>query len=275
MIDTIATVLENRREFADYWRLRLHIPARFEIRPGQFVMIRPHGQWEPILRRAMVFYRVTAGPGFLESEFIYRAMGRGTHQLAQTRPGDFVDLLGPLGNGFTIDQPIRPGHTVALVSGGVGIPAMYLLAEQVLARGLEPRLFHGDRTSDVELGLMCVNDFHELLGRASVVCATEDGSYGEPGFVTAPLERALRNGTLRPAAIYACGPRPMMQRVADLAGEFRIPTQVSVEAQMACGFGVCLACAERVKVNGQEKYVRVCLEGPVFRAEDIIWESGQ
>jgi dihydroorotate dehydrogenase electron transfer subunit len=147
-----------------------------------------------------------------------------------------------------------------------------LLAEQLLARGIEPRLFHGDRTSDVERGLVCVSDFHELLGRGSVVCATEDGSYGERGFVTVPLEKALRTRTWRPAAIYTCGPQPMMQRVAELAREFGIPTQVSLEASMACGFGVCIACAQRVKADGQEKYVRVCVEGPIFRAEEVVWE---
>jgi dihydroorotate dehydrogenase electron transfer subunit len=161
---------------------------------------------------------------------------------------------------------------VALVSGGVGIPALYLLAQQLLARNIRPRLFHGDRTSDVEQGLLCMHDFQELLCRGSVICATEDGSHGERGFVTVPLEAALRIGTLRPAAIFTCGPRPMMQRVAELAREFDIPAHVSLEAQMACGFGVCIACAERVKVNGQPKYVRVCMEGPNFRAEDVVWE---
>jgi len=272
MIETTTTVLDNRREFGDYWRLRLRIPVQFEIRPGQFAMIRPRGQLEPILRRAMVFYRLRAEPDGLESEFIYRVMGRGTSQLAQLRRADRVDLLGPLGNGFTLDETIVAGKEVALVSGGVGIPALYLLAEQLLARGITPHLFHGDRSSDVERGLMCLHDFQELLGHRSVTGATEDGSYGERGFVTAPLEVALRTSAWRPAALYTCGPRPMMQRVAELAREFDIPAYVSLEAQMACGFGVCIACAERVKVNDQEKYVRVCCEGPVFRADEVVWE---
>ncbi|MBI3951482.1 MAG: dihydroorotate dehydrogenase electron transfer subunit [Acidobacteria bacterium] len=274
MIDTTTTtVLENRREFGDYWRLRLRIPAQFDVRPGQFVMLRPHGQLEPILRRAMVFYRIQRGLDFLESEFIYRTMGRGTTQLSHLRQADQVDLLGPLGNGFAVDQTIAAGQEVALVSGGVGVPALYLLAEQLLTRDIKPRLFHGDRTSDTEQGLICLDDFHELLGQGSIVCATEDGSCGERGFVTVPLEAALRSGALRPAAIYTCGPQPMMQRVAELAREFNIPTQVSLEAQMACGFGVCIACAQRVKMNGRQKYVRVCMEGPIFRADEVVWES--
>lgn len=271
MIETTTTVLDNNREFGDYWRLRLRIPTTFDVRPGQFAMIRPSGQLEPILRRAMVFYRVHAGPGFLESEFIYRVLGRGTGQLAQLRRASRVDLLGPLGNGYTVDETIGAGKEVALVSGGIGIPALYLLAEQLLARDIKPRLFHGDRTSDVEHGLICLHDFHALLGPESVTGATEDGSYGERGVVTAPLEAALRSGALQPVAIYACGPQPMMQRVAELAEEFHIPTQVSLEAQMACGFGVCIACAQRVRVNGQERYVRVCMEGPVFRADEVVW----
>jgi dihydroorotate dehydrogenase electron transfer subunit len=272
MIETSATVLENHREFGDYWRLRVRIPAKLDIRPGQFAMIRPQGQLEPILRRAMVFYHIWPGKDFLESEFIYRVMGRGTMKLAELRRSDHVDLLGPLGNGYTIDATIRPGSEVALASGGIGIPALYLLAERLQARGIKPRLFHGDRTSDIEQGLMCIQDFRELLGSGSIICTTEDGSYGERGLVTVPLEEALRTGDFRPVAIYACGPHPMMKRVAEIAGEFEIPAQVSLEARMACGFGICLACAEKIRADGQEKYVRVCLEGPIFAANKIVWE---
>jgi dihydroorotate dehydrogenase electron transfer subunit len=272
MIETSATVLDNQREFGDYWRLRVLLAARFDVRPGQFVMIRPHGQLEPILRRAMVFYRLRIGTDHLESEFVYRVMGRGTTKLSELRHSDRLDVLGPLGNGYTIDETIRPGDKVALVSGGIGIPALYLLAEQLKARGIKPRLFHGDRTSDSERGLMCLNDFRQLLGSDSIVCATEDGSFGKRGLVTVPLEEALRSGSWSPAAMYACGPYPMMKRVAEMAGEFGIAAQVSLEAQMACGFGVCLACAEKVRVDGQEKYVRVCLEGPIFAADKVVWE---
>lgn len=272
MIDITTTVLENRWEYADYWRLRLRIPTRFEVRPGQFAMIRPCGQLEPILRRAMVFYRVEKDFECLEVEFIYRVMGRGTSQLAHLRRGDRVDLLGPLGNGFTIDETLTREHPVVLVSGGIGIPALHLLARHLRLRGIVTYLFHGDRTSDRDRGLVCISDFSLMLQDEWIVCATEDGSYGQRGLVTDPLEVALRAGTLRPAALYTCGPRPMMRRVAELAREFHIPVQVSLEAQMACGFGVCIACAERVKVNDQQKYVRVCMEGPIFRADDVVWE---
>jgi dihydroorotate dehydrogenase electron transfer subunit len=219
----------------------------------------------------MVFYRVEWGNDYVEPEFIYRVMGRGTAKLAELRRSDAVDLLGPLGNGYTIDEAIGPGQEVALVSGGVGVPALYLLVPQLQARGINLRLFHGDRTSDPDRALLCIGDFHQMLDGDRIICATEDGSFGERGFVTVPLEKALRDGAFRPAALYACGPYPMMKRVAEIAAEFEVPAQVSLEAQMGCGFGVCIACAERVRVDGQEKYVRVCLEGPVFAADQVVW----
>ncbi|RMG49761.1 MAG: dihydroorotate dehydrogenase electron transfer subunit [Acidobacteria bacterium] len=273
MMDVTATVLNNVREYGDYWRLRVKIPARYAVRPGQFAMIRPSAQWEPILRRAMVFYRVERGAHALEAEFIYRVMGRGTRRLAQLRSGDRLDVLGPLGNGFTIGEPPPTGRDVALVSGGIGIPALYLLAAELRRRGFVPRLFHGDRTSDVERGLICVDDFYALLGRDHVLCTTEDGSYGQRGVVTDLLESALQNRAWRPLALYACGPEPMMKRVAQLAHQFHIPAELSLEAAMACGFGVCLACVQRVRRDDRITYVRVCCEGPVFRAEDIVWEE--
>ncbi|MCS6805333.1 MAG: dihydroorotate dehydrogenase electron transfer subunit [Blastocatellia bacterium] len=271
MIDVTATVLDNRRQYQDYWRLRVRVPAAYDVQAGQFAMLRVHGQLEPILRRAMVYYRIWPRPTGLDAEFIYRVIGRGTTQLSLARQGDHVDVLGPLGRGFSIDPQVTTGTPVALVSGGIGIPAVYLLAEKLIARGARPILFHGDRTSDVEHGLVCVGDFVDLLGPDAVICATEDGSLGQRGFVTVPLEAELRRGSFRPAAIYACGPEPMMKRVAHLAQEFAVPAYVSLEAAMACGFGVCIACAQRVRRDGEEQYVRVCVEGPVFRADEVIW----
>lgn len=271
MIETTAIVLENHREFGDYWRLRLRLSTQVAVQPGQFAMIRPQGQLEPILRRAMAFYRVEKAVGSLEVEFVYRVLGRGTNQLARLHRGDRVDFLGPLGNGFPIDESLTPAQEVVLVSGGIGIPALYLLACQLRRRNIATYLFHGDRTGDRQRGLICIRDFSLLLSDERIICTTEDGSYGEHGLVTAPLEAALRAGKRRPATMYACGPRPMMQRVAELAREFHIPAYVSLEAPMACGFGVCLACVERVKLNGRPTYVRVCLDGPIFRADDVVW----
>lgn len=274
MIDAIATVLDNSRQYQDYWRLRVRIPAAYDVQPGQFAMLRVHGQLEPILRRAMVYYRVWPTPAGLDAEFIYRVIGRGTAQLSLVRQGDHVDVLGPLGHGFTIDPQVTSGTPLGLVSGGIGIPALYLLAEKLIAHGARPVLFYGDRTSDVKHGLICVGEFVDLLGPDAVICTTEDGSLGHRGFVTVPLEDALRRGSFRPAAIYTCGPQPMMKRVAQLAQEFAVPAYVSLEAPMACGFGVCIGCAQRVCIDGDQRYVRVCVEGPVFRAEEIIWDSG-
>jgi dihydroorotate dehydrogenase electron transfer subunit len=187
---------------------------------------------------------------------------------------DEVALLGPLGNGFTIDPSLEARSEVAFISGGVGIPAFYTLAQGLKARGIKPRLFHGEVTGDFEKGLACLSDYVHLLGGDHVLCATDDGSIGVKGFVTDAFEGYLKSGGPVPKVIYSCGPEPMLKRVAEMTKELGIPAQLSLEANMGCGFGVCLGCAVKIKTPSARgfSFQRVCMEGPVFRAEDVIWE---
>lgn len=275
MIETRATVVSNDPEGQTYWRLRLSLKTPVRPQPGQFAMLRPSDQIEPILRRAFVFYRVKECDAGSHCEFIYKIVGRGTQQLRRARPGDTIDFLGPLGRGFHVETLTPSAGEVYLVSGGVGLPALYLLAEELSARGIGVKLFHGEATARPEMEMAGLGDFIRLLGREAIVCTTEDGSFGRRGLVTEPVEEELRRGASRPSRIFACGPPAMLREITRLSREFRVAAELSVEAAMGCGFGVCLGCVVPVKdrMTNRVTFKRVCIEGPVFSADELVWES--
>jgi dihydroorotate dehydrogenase electron transfer subunit len=186
------------------------------------------------------------------------------------QPGEDVAFLGPLGNTFDIEA--AAGREVLLVAGGVGSPALLMLAEQLVQRRIPARLFIGGASR----GDLCGwEDFVALLGAEQVIGATMDGSFGAEGYVTAPLEAHLRARRGRPAILYACGPDPMLHRVGQIAEAFGAPAQLSLEAPMACGFGVCVGCAVAVRHDCPEGFVykKVCTDGPVFRSRDLYWNG--
>ena len=281
LIDAIATVERNdlfastpqdqsRSRQYGYLRLRIHQPQT--ILPGQFAMLKKRGIYEPLLRRAMAYYRVEQHSDSASVEFIYQILGRGTEALATMRVGDKVDYLGALGN--TYDLASAKGKEALLVVGGVGSAAVFMLAEELRKQGAPTRLFIGGVSRGDLLGL---DDFVELLGQENCISATVDGSSleigGEKGFVTAPLERHLqRAGSVR-TQIYSCGPDAMLHAVAKIADQYGVPTQLSLEAPMACGIGICVGCAVAVKANVPEGFVykKVCTDGPIFWSEELHW----
>jgi dihydroorotate dehydrogenase electron transfer subunit len=291
MIDTVATVERNdlitsvpdqgpnhspgHGDGRNYGYLRLRLDLEIPILPGQFAMLKPHGSCEPLLRRAMAYYRYGtmagngAGNGSLWVDFIYQILGRGTQSLAKLRRGDGVDFLGSLGNTYDIDA--ARGREALLAAGGVGSAALFMLAEELLRRRVDVKLFIGGASR----GDLCgVEDFIELLSEENVFCATVDGSRGETGFVTIPLERRLQSRGGARAIIYACGPDPMLHRVSQIAERFAAPSQLSLEAPMGCGYGVCVGCAVAVNHDCPEGFVykKVCVDGPVFRGDELHWE---
>ena len=228
--------------------------------------------------------------GGVELDLIHRVVGVGTDWLSRLRPGDTVDLLGPLGNRF----PLPPsGATAVLVGGGVGIPPMIYLAERLagrpavafagaLSKDLLPLDLQGE-ASPAGDAKMVVGEFsrHNI----PAVITTDDGSYGFRGFVTQALERYLDGhhgaaSTSPPPVIYTCGPEPMMKRVAEIAATRGIECQVAVERAMACGMGTCQSCCIRVRKPDPSKpplvgrdwcYRLACTDGPVFRGADLLW----
>ncbi|MDQ3013032.1 MAG: dihydroorotate dehydrogenase electron transfer subunit [Acidobacteriota bacterium] len=277
--DAVAVV--ERNDFVasasarSYGLLRLR-PAQTtgvaDVLPGQFAMLKPHGSYEPLLRRAMAYYRCDAS----SVEFIYQILGRGTQMLARLKAGDSVDLLGPLGNTFetAAARDTLPLEAL-LVAGGAGSPALFMLGEKLLKAGVITKLFIGGASRGDLCGL---DDFIELLSASNIVTATIDGSHGAQGFVTSPLEKYLQTRHGLSTIIYACGPEPMLHATAMLAERFDIPAQVSLESPMACGFGICVGCAVAVRAAvGPDcpegfVYKKVCTDGPVFWSKDLHWQ---
>jgi dihydroorotate dehydrogenase electron transfer subunit len=232
---------------ADPQRLVADVPGWPGHRPGQFAMLAldPRGcRLDPLLPRPMAVYR---GAGE-RLEFRFEPVGRGTRLLGALPPGAELGVVGPLGNGF----PPAPARAV-LVGGGTGIASLYEVAARAPAG---TRVLLGGRTRAALLGLA---DFEALPVALEV--ATDDGSAGRRGLVTDLVRLAAGD------VVYACGPTAMMRRCAELAAAAGARCLVSLEAHMACGFGICLGCA----VPTREGFRYVCTHGPVFEAETLDW----
>ena len=272
------TVAANRAIARDTFRLRLDDPAMARsIRPGQFVMVRPAGGTDPLLGRPFALYDVirdpTGEPRALD--LVYQVVGRGTQALSRLKPGDVVATWGPLGNGF---GPEAAGPVV-FVAGGIGQTPFLALGKWWMGRasygaGPSPRtpgvgsatLLYGVRTLDFAAGLA---DF-EAAGIA-VELATDDGSAGHRGFVTDLLTRRLDRGD-RPAKVVGCGPAPMLAALARLVARHGLDCDLSLENHMACGFGACFSCVAPIRqADGSTDLRRVCVEGPIFPARDVVW----
>jgi dihydroorotate dehydrogenase electron transfer subunit len=256
-----APVVENRAEGGPHHRLVLGVERWPGFPPGQFVMLSPGAQGgaeraDPLLPRPMAIYRVRGEADRTEVEILYKVTGRGTALLRDAGPGDFVGLVGPLGEGFPSPTP---GSVALLVGGGTGIASLYELAAREAERSTVVVLLGARSASD----LMGREDFAALPLELAI--ATEDGSVGERGLVTELLERRL---TGPEATVYACGPTPMMRRAAQLAVARGARCLVSLENRMACGFGVCLGCAVPRREGG---YGLVCRDGPVFEETAVDW----
>jgi len=257
------TVVENQRQGGANRRLVLRVAGWPGSGPGQFVMLSPGARSEvsrsdPLLPRPMAVYRARAENGAADVEILYKVTGRGTALLAEALPGQRVGIVGPLGRTF---EPPAPGERALIVAGGTGIASVYELAR--LCGASVATVLLGARSA---ADLMGVDDF-EALG-VPLRIATEDGSRGERGLVTGLLEAAL--AAPGAARVYACGPTPMMRRCAEIAAERGHPCVVSLENNMACGFGVCLGCAAPLHAGG---YALVCRDGPMFDAAAMDWEA--
>jgi len=232
--------------------------------PGQFVNVKVSDTEEPLLRRPFSIHRKTER----RIEILYQVVGKGTEIFSERKAGERLDIIGPLGNGFNYEPVAQSRRSAILVAGGMGVAPLVFLAEKL--SGLHTP---GPGLTTVLIGaktkkqILCEKEFKQA--GCSVKIATDDGSRGFKGYVSDLLEKDLRPKTydLRPI-IYACGPRPMLKEISRISGKYIIPTQISLEEHMACGIGACLGCA----VNTRQGYKRVCQEGPVFEAAQIIWE---
>jgi dihydroorotate dehydrogenase electron transfer subunit len=250
-IDIPAAVISNTRLTSDYNVLSLAAPAVAEhAAPGQFVMVKTARGCDPLLRRPFSIF-----------EILRDASGNAVGvSLLNKRVGVGTSLLF---------EPVDPPGEGWMVAGGVGLAPFATLAQALAKRGAAMTLFYGGRSSR---DLFYESLFADL--GATLVLTTEDGSRGERGRVTAPLERALiARDAGRPVTLYACGPTPMMRAVADLGSRHSRPTFVSLEPVMGCGMGGCYSCVVRVKRPGGTHFVRSCIEGPVFDATTVMWDT--
>lgn len=268
-VDVAARVLENQRLSDEYNVLALEAPAiAAATAPGQFVMVKPDPGIEPLLRRPFSVFEILrdAAGAPRGVSILSKRIGLSTSRLFDARPGQVVQCLGPLGRPFS-----RPpeGSEVWMVAGGVGLAPFWTVAERLSARGAAMTLFYGGRKGSDLFYL----DYFRGAG-ARLVLATEDGSAGEAGRVTVPLERALAESPAdRAVVLQACGPEPMLAAVARLAARYGRPCEVSVERVMGCGLGGCYSCVVPVKNgDGGFHHVRSCIGGPVFDAATIVWD---
>lgn len=220
---------------------------------GQFVHLRIEGF---SLRRPISICEIDRSAGTLRLVFAVR--GAGTAALANVNEGQLVDVLGPLGRGFTL---LEPSSKAIVVGGGIGVPPMLEVAKHYGRKGTAVL---GFRTASAVI----LEEEFARFGSSLMLC-TDDGTMGAKGFVTQALRRRL---TEEPAEmIYACGPRAMLSGVVELARKFSIPCEVSLEERMGCGVGACLVCACKAVKNGEEYYAHVCKDGPVFPADEVVW----
>lgn len=253
-----ATIIRIEQLSDENFRLTLHAPLIAEsARPGQFVMIQTGAGKDPLLRRPFSLHQTSSNG---QIQIYFKNVGRGTNILAHTKIDEVLDVFGPLGRGFEIhyDQP------ACLVGGGLGIAPLLFLAKSLYRSTKDNSsdlVILGGRTkSEVE---PLVHDFQQF--GIQVHCTTDDGSYGIKGFVTDLLksERVFENGQ-----VYGCGPDPMLGRLYQICKEKNAGCQVSVETVMACGMGACLGCNIPARDG---TYTHVCIDGPVYKAEDLVW----
>ena len=259
MTDEKCKVVEHRELGSGYRYLAFEAPAIADCAaPGQFVHVRVPGLETSALRRPFSIFNAEAG----RLELLYKTVGRGTAALNAVKPGDTVSVMGPLGHGF----PQKCDGAALLVGGGYGVAPLYFLARRLLAAGVgRVAVFVGGRTRD---DLLAVDRF-EALG-VDVRLATNDGSAGVKGLVTDPLDDeliAIRGAGGR-FELFACGPDPMLKAVAMRATGSGSKGWISMDRHMVCGVGACYACIQKT-VRGNS---RCCIEGPVFAAEDLVWD---
>jgi len=220
-------------------------------RPGQFVMVRCGAGHDPLLRRPLSIHRVTRAR---QIALLVGVVGRGTEWVSRRREGDVVDLLGPLGNGFSIQPTAR---SLLLVAGGIGVAPLVFLAEDALDRGHVVTLVAGAQSASA------LYPGSSLPSKARLVTVTEDGSEGLRGMVVDHIGDYAGHAE----QVFACGPVAMYRSMKEKECLTGKPVQISLEVVMGCGLGACYGCATRTTEGTR----MVCHDGPVFELGDVVW----
>jgi dihydroorotate dehydrogenase electron transfer subunit len=260
VLQTFATVVENEEIIPNHRVIICEAPEIATLaQPGHFLNVLASGTYESILRKPFSIFRADPATGHIA--MLYQVLGATTLGMARKQPGDVIDVVGPLGgNVFAADT--RNGVVHIMVGGGYGVPPLVFLAERIRSDDQNARIVFivGARRRDL---LLCEAELLRL--GVEFRPATEDGSHGMRGLVTDILRDYLQMG----AAVYSCGPTPMMRAVGDCCIASGIPCQISVEVPMPCGVGVCMGC---VLDLSDGRRVRSCTEGPVFQSLEVVWK---
>ncbi len=265
-----AELIRKEQITSSIYRLTFSAPQiAGAAKPGQFVMLNTLATFDPLLRRPFSIHQISSA-GHLQ--ILFKVLGKGTQYLSQLEVGEVMNVIGPLGKGF---QAPGAGETnIALVGGGMGIAPLYFLGKWLVRNSktapINLKAFLG-AANGAEVTTLA-DDFKELGIEA--FCATDDGSFGEHGLVTALLDAHMVSSGLQ-WNVFSCGPYPMMKAVAAKCSQNNWPCQVSMETMMACGISACLGCAIPKVTNdiiaGPGAYHYVCKDGPVFQASEIEW----
>jgi len=248
----ICKIVENRELCKDVFEMKIKCPEMVrEAQPGQFLHLKVNKSIDPLLRRPISISRIYRDTGVIS--IVYQCVGKGTKEMAALKKGEYIDVLGPLGSGFTLSDEGK----CAVVGGGIGIAPLLELACSL-------------KDCDAYLGFRCntykLDEFSSACKELYI--ATEDGSTGSKGYVTDIIKDITKYNV-----IYACGPKGMLKRVKELCEDTGVKCFVSVEERMGCGIGACLVCACRIKEGDTWHYKKACTDGPVFAAEEVDFDD--
>lgn len=249
-------ILSKKTLAKEIYDMTILCPEIAEIaKAGQFVNVKVNGF---TLRRPISICSIDREKGTLR--IVFEVRGEGTKEMSQLAEGELIDIVAPLGGrGFKVDQ----FETAVIIGGGIGTPPMLAVAEKFGEKGT---VISGFRNA----AAVILQDDFKATGAETILC-TDDGSAGKKGFVTDALKEVLSRK--KPDVIFACGPDVMLRRVIEIAKENNIKCQVSLEERMGCGVGACLVCACRTIRGGDEYYAHVCKDGPVFNAEEVLFDE--
>ena len=280
MVQVDAKILENREVGPQRYKMALFAPQiGRQARPGQFIHVRVSKSFPPLLRRPFSVHRAQGQ----KIEILYKVVGKGTEILSRKSKDEYLDILGPLGKGYRLPQKKKgqvqylkesPSATskfsdIILVAGGTGVASLLFLAESISLANPELSILVLIGAKNRE-ELLSEGDFRRLGCRVEV--ATENGTRGYKGLASDLLQKYLPLSEDRPKPIvFACGPSEMLKIIGKISRKYRFPCQVSLEERLACGVGACLGCVVKAK-GSTYTYKRVCKDGPVFDAGELIWE---
>lgn len=247
-------IVSNKKVCQRFYRLCLDAKAIVKnVKPGQFIHVRVSDGMRPLFRRPFSVFRARK-----HVEILYETVGVGTEILAARKPGEYLDVLGPLGNSFSM--PLKGTRRVVMIAGGVGVAPLLALSDALAGKGYELILLYGARTK----GYVFKMDEFKKNG-CKIFIATNDGSVGVKGYVSKLFTRIEMDQPL--TVVYTCGPHPMLAAVKEFVLKHNLPCEVSCEEVMACGLGACLGCS----IKTTEGYKTTCHDGPVFDIRKVIF----